>query len=69
MVAHDDEPGLPAGAGVPRGPELPDGLQPFPQNSVRDQVQDPQDPASTEPLPLGEIQEVSPGALYLLYTY
>lgn len=62
MAAHDDEPGLPAGAGLTRRPQLPDGVQPFPQDGVRDQVQDHKDPARAEPLPLGEVQEVSQGS-------
>lgn len=55
VVAHDDEPGLPAGAGVARRPQLPDRVQPFPQDGVGDQVQDHQDPARAEPFPLGEV--------------
>lgn len=55
VASHANEPGLPAGASVPRGPQLQDGVQPVSQDRVGDQVQDHQDPARPEPLPLGEI--------------
>lgn len=69
VVAHDNEPGLSAGASLTRRPQLPDGVQPFPQDGVRDQVQDYQDPACAEPLPLGKVQEVRTLSFYFLKAF